>query len=178
MAHADSHDAAQNAAKVIVGAIQALGVPLVAGHNSWALNVPTVASPQKFPFRLHPFMSDNDDWLVVGSDPVWIHSTDAPVLSIPPEAVGSPIVFLADLSFLPSLINDIAQSNSSESALQGVSALRALHLETSKWAAWSKIDTSGPYGLSVLTVQGWDWRKALADEADVISGWKPNNAHP
>ncbi|MGO8670041.1 MAG: DUF3352 domain-containing protein [Capsulimonadaceae bacterium] len=169
MAHADTHAAALHAAKVIAATLTSTGAPVVRGGNSWVLQIPSAAVPAAMPVKVQPFMSAKDDWLVIGTHPMWVQADQTPRLSIPAEAAGSQSVGLSDMAWYTAILDFVATADSSDKVQTTVSLLRALHLETSHGAMWSKMSPSGDCIQAAMTMDGWDWRKAAADLAQVAS---------
>jgi len=178
LAQGDSHNAALHAAATIAKALKQTGIPLQRGGNSWAAVIPglDMMVPPTMPFKLAPFISAKDDWLVVGSNPSWLSSTSAPNLQLPANSEGSPVIESVSMQWLPSLLDLVQQQASADDTdvNQGLDLVRSLHLETATASCYYHIDPSGANSAGTAEVTNWDWHAAIDAAVTAAQNWKPS----
>jgi len=178
LAQGDSHAAALHAATTVVKALKQTGIPLQRGGNSWAAAIPglDMMVPPTMPFKLAPFISAKDDWLVIGSNPTWLSSTSTPNLQMPPNSDGSPIVETVSMQWLPSLLDLIQQQAPADDTdvKQGLDLVRSLHLETATASAYYHMDPTGANSAGTAEVTNWDWHAAIDAVVTAAQNWKPS----
>jgi hypothetical protein len=172
LGQADTHAAAVHTGAVIAALLKQSGAPIVRGGNSWTIAVPGTL-PLPVPLKLKPFLSAKDDWLVIGSHPMWTADEGAPTLAPPAAAANSSSLFLLSLQWLPSMMTLVQALGGTQDsdAGQAFALVNALHLENSIWSSWTSCQSDGSI-VGGGQVTNWDWRTAITNAATAISNWK------